>query len=160
MEAIDGVHQRRGVTAALKFLYAEEERTARLHGTVVARSDFLASIAGAALFGCRGRGCRAGPWAWSRSAGRGRGLAAARRSRGLLGARQGRSEAARARVWAGARGSRMAGIGSGSRGCSASSRRLGCADREREKGREERRAESRQGDDGYQRAAATGEEGA
>jgi hypothetical protein len=85
MEAIDGVHQRRGVTAALKFLFAEEERTARLHGTVVARSDFLASIAGAALFGCRGRGCRAGPWAWSRSAGRGRGLAAARRSRGLPG---------------------------------------------------------------------------
>lgn len=42
MEAIDGVHQWRGVTPALKFLYAGEERTARLHGTVVARSNFLA----------------------------------------------------------------------------------------------------------------------
>jgi hypothetical protein len=83
MEAIDGVHQRRGVTAALKFLYAGEERTAQLHGTVVARSDFLASVAGAALLGCRGRGCRAGPWARSRSAWCGRGLAAAHWSCGL-----------------------------------------------------------------------------
>jgi hypothetical protein len=58
-----------GVTAALKFLYTGEKRTGRLYGTVVARSDFLASVAGAGrlqgLSAGRGR-CRVTAPGWAR----------------------------------------------------------------------------------------------